>query len=73
MNDFTDQLKKKINLIVWEFLDDMRVEIENFVDYYNSKRYHETLGNITPDDVYFGRRETIFLKKRKTLKKEINI
>ena len=48
----------------------MRVEIENFVDYYNSKRYHETLGNITPDNVYFGRRETIFLKKRKTLKKE---
>ena len=37
----------------------MRRETGNFVDYYNSKRYHEALGNITYDDVYLGRREAV--------------
>lgn len=37
------------------------------VDYYNYKRNHESLNNVTPIDVYFGRDQEI-LRKRKSLK-----
>jgi hypothetical protein len=38
-----------------------------FVRYYNHERYHESLGNVTPADVYYGRQEEI-LKYRESIK-----
>jgi len=63
---FHKSIKEKLNLLVHESPDLLREEIRNFIDFYNKRRYHEGLKNVTPDDVYFGRRENT--GKTKTIK-----
>ncbi len=43
--------------------------LKKFVENYNNKRYHESLENLTPADVYFGRYEQI-LEKRRQIKSD---
>ena len=47
---------------------DLEMQIGAFVDHYNNHRYHESLGNVTPADVYFGR-DTAIIERRKKIKK----
>ena len=65
-------LKNRI-LLGNDFLPgDLDAQIDAFVGHYNHQRYHESLKNLTPADVYTGRGQTILLErekiKRKTMK-----
>ena len=46
---------------------ELKEAIDKWVNYYNTQRYHESLRNLTPDDVYYGRGEEI-LKRRQEIK-----
>ena len=48
---------------------DLEAQIEAFVDHYNHQRYHESLNNVTPSDVYFGRDKAI-LRQRERIKRK---
>lgn len=47
--------------------EELEDALAKFVHYYNHERYHESLNNVTPADVYYGRQEEIF-KYRKRIK-----
>jgi hypothetical protein len=40
------------------------MKIDEFIEYYSSRRYHEAPGNVTTDDVCLGRRESIQTRRR---------
>ena len=53
-----------MNQVPYEVPGDLEVATLGFVDYYNNRRYHKALGNVTPDDVLKGRRDGILIRRR---------
>jgi putative transposase len=62
-------LKNRILLEKYFFPADLEAQINTFVDHYNHRRYHESINNLTPADVYFGRGQAI-LKQRERVKRK---
>ncbi|MEM7667467.1 MAG: IS3 family transposase [Pseudomonadota bacterium] len=60
-------LKNRILLENYYLPGALEEAIADFVEHYNHQRYHDSLGNLTPANVYFGRAETI-IRKRKEIK-----
>jgi putative transposase len=66
-------LKNRILLENYYLPGALEAQVEAFIAHYNHHRYHESLSNLTPADVYFGRGQTILLDreriKRRTIQK----
>ena len=62
-------MKNRVLLENYYLPGDLERQIGAFVDHYNNQRYHESLANLTPADVYHGRGARI-LKMREEIKKQ---
>ena len=62
-------LKNRILLENYFLPGDLEAQIDAFVADYNHCRYHESLSNLTPADVYLGRGSTI-LAERERIKRQ---
>ena len=58
-------LKNRILLDNYYLPGDLERQINAFVEHYNHVRYHESLSNLTPADVYFGRADTILAERQR--------
>jgi len=61
-------MKNLIKLQHYYLPGELEHSLEQFVEHYNNQRYHESLDNLTPADVYYGRDKDI-LTKRDEIKK----
>lgn len=59
-------MKNVVKLENYYFPGELERAIGSFVNYYNQERYHESLDNVTPADVYFGRAREIKTKRHFT-------
>ena len=62
-------MKSIVKLDTFYFPWELEQAIANFVAYYNHQRYHESLDNLTPADMYFRRAEEV-LTQRQIIKEQ---
>ena len=62
-------MKNVVKLHHYYSPEELEAALEKFVTRYNNQRYHESLKNLTPADMYFGRADEI-LKIRQQIKCE---
>ena len=61
-----------MNQLPYELPSQLERAIADFVEYYNYRRYHKALGNVTPADVLYGRREEILERRKEVQIQTIN-
>ncbi len=58
-------MKNVVKLQHYYFPWELEAALRDFVQHYNNERYHESLDNVTPADVYFGRQHEVLSKRAK--------
>jgi transposase InsO family protein/transposase-like protein len=58
-------MKNVVKLQHYYFPWELEASLRDFVGYYNDERYHESLDNVTPSDVYFGRQYAVLSERDK--------
>jgi hypothetical protein len=65
-------MKNVVKLENYDFPGALKIAFKDFVADCNNERYHESLKNVMPADVYFGRQDQVLSKqgriKRSTMK-----
>jgi transposase InsO family protein len=57
-------LKSRILLENYYLPGQLEARLAEFVDFHNTRRYHESLGNLTRADIYFGRGPAILARRQ---------
>lgn len=61
---YQQSLKKQVNQLPYELPSELEKAIDDFVDYYNHRRYHKALSDVTPADVLYGRKDQVLKRRR---------
>jgi putative transposase len=69
---YQQSLKREVNQLPYELPSRLERAIADFVDYYNHRRYHKAIGDVTPADVLYGRRKQILQRRKEVRLKTIN-
>jgi putative transposase len=72
MERYQQSLKREVNQLPYDLPSQLEQAIADFVDYYNYRRYHKALGDVTPADVLYGRKEEILKRRREVRIQTVN-
>jgi len=66
-------MKNVVKLDNYYSPEELEYALADFVDHYNNHRYHESLNNLTPADVFHGKAEEILKERALTKKKTMRL
>ena len=73
MERWHQTLKNRILLENYFLPGGLEAHLAAFVGHYDHQRYHESLKNVTPADVYTGQGYTILLEREKTKRRTMKL